>query len=322
MPLINVAVGRGAVEASCFRCGDYRTSTEAGAFPSRNDFPGERSANASGYLRENQGITITIREIPGLQALTTPTVAEKAMKLLVALTRRFPIPGTRIALGLHFAGERVKLAMKAAAEGTPIAIDDSARLALELQSRCWAQSFPELEYLFRTYLSSEGWVAHHTDGAAIIAPKGWTAADEMRRGFVPSDEAFVAMPFHPIFDELFTMGLHRGIRAAGYDPKRIDRVHHNNRIDDEIIARIRRCKFLVADFSLNRGGIYFEAGFALGLGRPVIWTAREDRLKRVHFDTRQYNFVLWREGQLDQFADALRNRIEATIGKGPLDNAI
>ena len=33
-----------------------------------------------------------------------------------------------------------------------------------------------------------------------------------------------------------------------------------------------------------RGGVYFEAGFALGLGKTVFLTCREDRTKAVHFD--------------------------------------
>ena len=81
----------------------------------------------------------------------------------------------------------------------------------------------------------------------------------------------------PLFEE----GIFPGITNAGYEAVRDDRTQHNNKIDDEIIALIRRCKFVVADFSLNCGGIYFEAGFAMGLNRPVIWTAREDRLNRI-----------------------------------------
>lgn len=41
---------------------------------------------------------------------------------------------------------------------------------------------------------------------------------------------------------------------------------HSNKIDDEIIGEIRRSAFIVADFTGHRGGVYFEAGFAMGLG--------------------------------------------------------
>ena len=73
------------------------------------------------------------------------------------------------------------------------------------------------------------------------------------------------------------------VRAAGYDPLRIDRVEHVAKIDDEIVAQIRRSRFVLADFTGHRGGVYFEAGFALGLNLPVIWTCRQDAVDQLHF---------------------------------------
>ncbi len=31
----------------------------------------------------------------------------------------------------------------------------------------------------------------------------------------------------------------------------------------------------------------------MGLGRPVIFTCRNDELNQAHFDTRQYNHIAW-----------------------------
>ena len=59
-------------------------------------------------------------------------------------------------------------------------------------------------------------------------------------------------------DEAWTEGIKSAIAEAGYDPFRIDRKEHNNRIVDEIISEIRRSRLLVADFShgedVARGG--------------------------------------------------------------------
>ena len=87
-------------------------------------------------------------------------------------------------------------------------------------------------------------------------------------------------------------------------------------IDDRIIADIRRSKFLVADFTGQKHGVYFEAGLALGFGKPVIWLVRENEFDKLHFDTRQYNHIGWTEPQ--DLRARLFNRIEATIGHGPL----
>ena len=112
--------------------------------------------------------------------------------------------------------------------------------------------------------------------------------------------------------------IERGIDDSGYQPLRIDQRQHNNKIDDEIVAAIRGSRFVVSDFTGHRGGVYFEAGFAMGLGIPVIWLCRKDELDKAHFDTRQYNFILWEQANLADLTKALKNRIEATIGRGPI----
>lgn len=123
------------------------------------------------------------------------------------------------------------------------------------------------------------------------------------------------MWFNPKLSQVYEEGFKPGVTNAGYVPWRIDEVEHNNKIDDEIIAAIRSSAFLIADFTGHRGGVYFEAGFAMGLGMHVVWTCREDEVNDLHFDIRQYNCVTWNEPE--ELAKKLKNRIEATIGRGP-----
>lgn len=146
-----------------------------------------------------------------------------------------------------------------------------------------------------------------------------------------STQAFVAMWFQPNLDtELFDKTIEPAVFRAGYKAFRVDRKEHSNRIDDEIIGEIRRSRFLIADFTCglfevddlprleHRGGVYFEAGFAQGLGLPVVWTCRKDLLERIHFDTRQYNHLSWELDKLQEFGTALERRVRAVIGQGPL----
>jgi hypothetical protein len=59
-------------------------------------------------------------------------------------------------------------------------------------------------------------------------------------------------------------------------------------------------------------GVYFEAGYALGLDRKVIWTCKEGQeLTDMHFDTRQYNHILWRDAE--HLENELYYRVSATI---------
>lgn len=133
------------------------------------------------------------------------------------------------------------------------------------------------------------------------------------------DQVFVAMWFDPSMQAVYEEGVAPAILDAGYRPLRIDRKETIAKIDDEIIAEIRKSRFVVADFTCEpskpRGGVYFEAGFAMGLNIPVIWMCRSEIIGEVHFDTRQYSHILWSDaGELRR---KLYNRIGAVIGQNP-----
>jgi nucleoside 2-deoxyribosyltransferase len=148
-----------------------------------------------------------------------------------------------------------------------------------------------------------------------LALAGWERLDELRRSCVISRQAFVAMWFAPEMQTAWEHGFRPALTNAGYDPVRIDAVQHNEKIDDRIIAEIRRSGLLVADFTGSRGGVYFEAGFAMGLNIPVIWTVRESDVSALHFDTRQYNHVVW--ANPGELLERLGLRIAATIPQRP-----
>jgi hypothetical protein len=150
-----------------------------------------------------------------------------------------------------------------------------------------------------------------------ITPAGWAYLAGV--GAESKEQGFIAMAFQSEFsDELNTNGLKPGVAGAGYLPLRIDSKEHNNRIDDEIVAEIRKSRFVVADLTGKNAGAYFEAGFAMGLGRPVIWTCEQSEIdaNKVHFDTRQYSIVPWTKDKWPDFAKRLTQRIEATLGRG------
>lgn len=171
------------------------------------------------------------------------------------------------------------------------------------------------------------------DGLILDSPKGFKLTAKGVRRYTEfqtkntnSNQGFIAMWFDASMADASENGFEAAIRAAGYAPMRIDKKEHNNKIDDEIIAEIRRSRFVVADFTcallgegspkqpISRGGVYFEAGFATGLGIPVIWCCRSDLIDYVHFDTRQFAHVLWENAE--DLRTKLYNRICASIGSG------
>ena len=175
------------------------------------------------------------------------------------------------------------------------------------------------------YCSGKGWIFRRGKSLTelpqelMLYPLGYTHLDELAHINSESNQAFIAMWFDESMEDAYEKGIAPAVREAGYEPLRIDRKDHNNKIDDEIIAEIRRSRFLVADFTQGetgaRGGVYYEAGLAHGLNIQVIFTCQEDALDNVHFDTRQYNHITWKTPE--ELRKSLVQRISATIGDGP-----
>ena len=191
------------------------------------------------------------------------------------------------------------------------------------EAYAWSESakWKEIVYLL-DYLEVMGWIQGERSG------EGWffgqpTVAGHQRiaelRVNLDSSQAFVAMWFDESMNQAFEAGIEPAIEEAGYKPLRIDREEHVNKIDDEIIAQLRRSRFVVADFTQGddgaRGGVYYEAGFAHGLNLPVIFTCNKDALKTLHFDTAHYNHIVWTTPE--ELREKLKTRILAVIGEGP-----
>jgi hypothetical protein len=298
----------------CPRCGAFKLTDVAEGALSGSPLDPYQIANASGFLRENLGFTISNDSLQRLRSLSSPTVSEKTEKTLSFLSRRFPSPGERFEFNPdHY------LPPKAQWKSPPEASEVKMWWSFhhELLARAWAKDSREISFLVAGYLcKSRGYLFSRSGFDFVITADGW-AHLEAGKPNTASPFAFVAMNFDPSLAFLFDNAIEPAVREAGYRALRIDRHEHINRIDDEIIAMLRKSRFCIADFTGQKAGVYFEAGFALGFHLPVIWSARSDETKNVHFDTRQYNLLLWQADQLPDFRSRLKNRIEAIIGKGP-----
>lgn len=184
----------------------------------------------------------------------------------------------------------------------------------------YASNQDEFRYLL-SYLASRGLIeATNTMGgpySCVLTVVGWEEAQRNKAVPVMSDRSFVAMSFTPDLKPLYEDAIEPAIRKAGYQPVRIDFVEHVDRIDDRILFEIKRSKFLVADFTQQKRGVYFEAGYALALGIPVIWTCKSNEVSELHFDISHYNHLLW--DAPSDLRDPLHRRIVVIIGQGPLN---
>jgi hypothetical protein len=185
---------------------------------------------------------------------------------------------------------------------------------LELQGVSYSRSQNELFLLFKI-LEEQGFLKWGTGAMAALTVKGLLAAEALGASKSSAARGFVAMRFDKGMHDAWTNGFDPGIRTAGFQPVRIDKEDYIGGISDEIMAEIRRSRLVVADYTGQNNGVYFEAGFALGLGLKVIPTCRADEITNLHFDIRHINTLLWNTPA--ELADGLNKRIRAVIGAGP-----
>lgn len=149
---------------------------------------------------------------------------------------------------------------------------------------------------------------------ATLTAKGIEYAEALLNNQSESNKGFVAMWFHNDMFKIFNEIKTEVDKQTNYELFIIPLKEHNQDINDEIIAEIRRCRFMIADFTGHRGGVYYEAGFAYGLGKEVIFSCRQDwfnKYKKPHFDVEHRNFIIWANSR--EFGEKLVNRIKATI---------
>ena len=190
---------------------------------------------------------------------------------------------------------------------------------VECPAQVYAESADAENYIISAMIDN-GYIEHRASSGKrkglLLKVRGWNRIAELERIGVESTQGFVAMWFDDEMDTAYTDGIKPAIEDAGYDPKRTKETTAPNKICEEVVAEIRKSRFLVADVTGQRQAVYFEAGFAKALGLTVFWTVRADDKDNVNFDTRQYRHIIWQDTQ--DLRRQLKTWIEANIPPKPV----
>ncbi len=148
--------------------------------------------------------------------------------------------------------------------------------------------------------------------------RGWERFEELEQGKASGRNAFMAMQFGDAeLDRIIEEHFKPAIKATGFDLKRLDDGQPAGLIDDRLRVEIRQSRFLIADLTHQNRGAYWEAGYAEGLGKPVIYTCRKDvfvsKGEGTHFDTNHHLTVVWEPDKLPEAIEKLKATIRATL---------
>jgi len=123
-------------------------------------------------------------------------------------------------------------------------------------------------------------------------------------------KCFIASAFgREDVDSIYDKVVQPVLTLMNMKPLRVDRVEHNDDVDKKIIELINASDLALVDLTYARPSAYFEAGYAAGLGKPVIYMVRGDHFRardsdpegllRVHFDLQVKNIIDWTSPNLD-----------------------
>jgi len=151
---------------------------------------------------------------------------------------------------------------------------------------------------------------------ATLTFAGWDQYEDMKRGGRVYRRAFMAMKFgDPQLDQVLESVFKPSALRAGFQLVKLTDVPKAGLIDNSLRVEIQASDFVIADLTHDNLGAYWEAGYAEGLGKPVIYTCEKSKFEqaRTHFDTNHHHTVLWHATSPDLCAHELAATIRATL---------
>lgn len=103
------------------------------------------------------------------------------------------------------------------------------------------------------------------------------------------------------------------VAEKGFRLVRLDDEPRAGIIDNRLWVEIRRSRRLIADITHENRGAIGEAGFAEGLGMPVIYTCKNGEMEGKHFDIRNCQAVIWDLDEPQAAAEALKATIRNSL---------
>lgn len=147
---------------------------------------------------------------------------------------------------------------------------------------------------------------------------GWELYEREKQGQITGSYGFVALKFgDPILDPLLQGHIKPAVREVGYDLVDLRDVARAGVIDNLLRMQIRDAAFVLVDLTHENAGAYWEAGYAEGLGKPVLYLCERSKFeeKKTHFDTNHCTTILWDTSDTENFRAELIATIRRSLAE-------
>ena len=271
-------------------------------------------------------ITRTLFQIPKLKNLTRPEKALISYKIRnsssnnimlgtgdvdhIIQNENLPNPSQRVAKMIQYIGDQVSKSGERIQDlpmgfytyiGAP-SYSLASEMILELHDR---------DVIKGIYEKMSNYILWYNVDLTL---SGWDLYQQEKQGKLSGDYGFIAMQFNnEILDRFVQENLREIIKnELGYDLHDMRNVARAGIIDNIMRTEIRDAAFVLADLTHNNPGAYWEAGYAEGLGKPVIYLCEQNKFEEysTHFDTNHCTTVLWNIEPEEKLKKCLKELIQ------------
>jgi hypothetical protein len=118
---------------------------------------------------------------------------------------------------------------------------------------------------------------------------------------------FIAMPMDRDDLDLVDVldAIKEAARRCGIHAERIDEPQSNDRITDRILESIRKAEYVIVDLTKSKPNVFYEAGYAHGIGKTPIYVARHG--STIEFDLKDYPVIFFRN--MKELKESLEKRL-------------
>lgn len=127
-----------------------------------------------------------------------------------------------------------------------------------------------------------GALTYHHKISFTISPIGLAHIYELQKNQTNNKKIFIAMSFNPALEKTYN-AIDLAIIQAKCEVVSMKHRIHNKQIVPEMLRLIKESKMLVMDISEPNFGAYYEAGYAQGLDKEVIFTCKSSVMKKDKF---------------------------------------
>lgn len=105
-------------------------------------------------------------------------------------------------------------------------------------------------------------------------------------------KAFVVMQFTDEFNELYEEVIRPTVEAFGIESMRADDFYTSGLILNDIAQSIIESQFIIADITPDNPNVFYEVGYAHGIGKPVILLSEKSR-EKLPFDVSAFRTLFY-----------------------------